>query len=208
MTAAETSKYFQLRTRNNIDEINWCVILYFLCSKENLWSWLFNFILKTSHSSSVGTNFFLFITKHQEIPSRPGLLLRFRLFWMILLVQCYGEVTMVLSISSIEQKLSTGYWLSWSSNIPWWRGDMGTVVLRLQGEHIRPDRPSCNLNKRDKITEQGCDWSSSLLHQVTAHLVSHFNWLKHKIFQEDEYPVTWTHGQLFLSLRGERREVC
>ena len=198
MTAAETSKYFQLRTRNNIDEINWCVILYFLCSKENLWSWLFNFILKTSHSSSVGTNSFLFITKHQEIPSRPGLLLRFVCSewycWcsvMVRLQWCYQSALLSRSPGYHDPVISHG----------------GGEIWEL-GEHIRPDRPSCNLNKRDKITEQGCDWSSSLLHQVTAHLVSHFNWLKHKIFQEDEYPVTWTHGQLFLSLRGERCEVC
>ena len=117
-------------------------------------------------------------------------------------------------------------WYCWCNvmvRLQWWQGQGQGLAIMIRyypmveeiwelvwyrGEHIRPDRPSCNLNKRDKITEQGCDWSSSLLHQVTAHLVSHFNWLKHKIFQEDEYPVTWTHGQLFLSLRGERCEVC
>ena len=57
-------------------------------------------------------------------------------------------------------------------------GDMGTGVI--QGEHIRPDRPSCNLNNRDKITGQADDWSSSLLHRITTHLVPHYltlHWL-------------------------------
>ena len=71
---------------------------------------------------------------------------------MILLVQCYGEITMVFTIRLLSPVAGPGYHDPILSH---GGGDMGTVVI--QGEHIRPDRPSCNLNKRDKITEQGDD---------------------------------------------------
>ena len=66
---------------------------------------------------------------------------------MILLVQCYGEITMVAGAGE-----GTGYHDPILSH---GGGDMGTGVI--QGEHIRPDRPSCNLNNRDKITGQADD---------------------------------------------------
>ena len=61
-------------------------------------------------------------SSEQNIKKFSAGLLRFRLLWMILLVQCYGESTMVLSIRPFSwQEHSSRDWLSWSDIIPWWR---------------------------------------------------------------------------------------
>ena len=157
------------------------VIMTFQFHPENI---PFFRCLRAQTSSSSEQNIKKFSAGSAEVPSVMNDIVGAMLWW-----DYNGLIN-----QAIEHTSSRG-WLSWSDIIPWGggRGMGGTWQTFLQSE-----------DNRDKITEQGHDWSASLLLQITTHLVSHLNWLQASSFTHP-VPVPSLCSSFFLwGVRGVR----